>query len=125
MKRSTRKFDILLIVGLLAVAGILALVLYLTRSDGREVVVRMNGEVTGMYSITETLTFPLENGHGGENILHIEKGEVWLEDANCPDKLCVQQGKIQYVGEAIICLPNGVVVEINGEDDMALDGVVN
>jgi hypothetical protein len=35
----------------------------------------------------------------------------------------VNQGAIQYAGESIICLPNKVVVEITGEDELALDGV--
>lgn len=125
MKASIRKNDILLIAGLLVVAGVLALVLALSRRDGRMVVIRYGSEVRGQYALSETLIVPIENGQGGENILHIEKGVVWMEEANCPDKLCVQQGKIKYAGESIICLPNAVVVEISGNDELALDGVTN
>lgn len=125
MKRTIRKNDILLIVGLLAVSGVLALLLMVNRQDGRMVVVRYGSEIRGQYSISETLTVPIENGQGGKNTVHIQKGVVWMEEANCPDHLCVQQGKIRYAGESIICLPNAVVVEIAGEDELALDGVVN
>lgn len=125
MKRTFRKNDILLIVGLLAVSGVLALLLMVNRQDGRMVVVRYGSEIRGQYSISETLTVPIENGQGGKNTVHIQKGVVWMEEANCPDHLCVQQGKIRYAGESIICLPNAVVVEIAGEDELALDGVVN
>ena len=40
-----------------------------------------------------------------------------MDDANCPDKLCVKQGKISKDGETITCLPNKVTVTVYGEDD--------
>ena len=44
----------------------------------------------------------------------IEDGAARMEDADCPDQICVRQGKIRAQGETIICLPNRVVVRITG-----------
>lgn len=46
------------------------------------------------------------------NTVHIEKGFISISDANCPDKLCVNQGKIDSNVYPIVCLPHGLVVRI-------------
>jgi len=51
----------------------------------------------------------------GTNMVRIEPDGVYMENANCPDKLCVHQGKINRAGESIICLPNKIIVEITGK----------
>lgn len=50
----------------------------------------------------------------GHNKIVIANGEVWMEEADCPDKLCISQGKISRSGQTIICLPNKVMVTIKG-----------
>ena len=50
----------------------------------------------------------------GHNKVVITDGEVWMEEADCPDKLCVLQGKISRSGQTIICLPNKTMVTIKG-----------
>ena len=46
--------------------------------------------------------------------LVVENGKAYLSDANCPDKLCVHQGKISMTGETITCLPNKLTVTVYG-----------
>ena len=50
----------------------------------------------------------------GHNKVVISDGRVWMEEADCPDKLCMAQGKISQPGQTIICLPNRVMVTIRG-----------
>ena len=45
--------------------------------------------------------------------------------ADCPDKLCVHQKAVSRDGESIICLPNKVVVSIEGGEDREMDAVAN
>ena len=61
--------------------------------------------------------------NGGSNILVIEGGQAWLSEANCPDLLCVHQGKIRYTGQSIICLPNRLTVTVEGGEDDGVDFV--
>ena len=51
----------------------------------------------------------------GTNKVRIESDGVYMENANCPDKLCVHQGRISKTGQSIICLPNKIIVEIVGK----------
>ena len=111
--------------GLILFFLLAALALYLGLAAGREsggwAVVRVDGEVTGRYSLSENGTYPL---NGGSNILVIEDGQAWLSDADCPDKLCVQQGRVRYTGQVITCLPNRLTVTIEGGEDSGVDIIV-
>ena len=52
-------------------------------------------------------------GKVGECILVIDNGEAYMEEADCPNRICVHHSAISHTGEAIICLPNRVVIEID------------
>ena len=62
--------------------------------------------------------YTIHGVNGGTNELVIADGQVWLEQASCPDKLCVHQGKIQYAGQSIICLPNQVTLQLYSRDEL-------
>lgn len=115
--------DLLLLGGLAAVGLALFALLSLVRDDGVQVLVRVDGVVTQRFSLSEPRSYTIQTRDEGVNELRIDDGAVWLESANCPDCLCVKQGKIRYAGESIICLPHGVVVELSGQDELALDAV--
>ena len=53
---------------------------------------------------------------GSTNQIEIKDNTVRMVQADCPDHLCVKQGKIKSEGEMIVCLPNKVTVRISGED---------
>ncbi len=44
----------------------------------------------------------------GYNVVHIGPAGVYMKSADCPDRLCVKQGKL--TGRPIVCLPHKVVV---------------
>lgn len=54
------------------------------------------------------------NTEFGYNLIEIGDGKVRIIEADCPDKLDVKQGWISKLGETIVCLPNKLVIEING-----------
>ena len=76
--------------------------------------VKVDGEEVGKYSLSEDGEYEL---NGGTNILRIENGAAYLIEANCPDHLCVKQGKINKNGQTITCLPNKLTVTVYGEDN--------
>ena len=108
-----KKRDIILIASILAVAIALFLIVELTKEEGAGVVVKVDGVEVAEYSLSKNGTYPL---NGGTNILVIEDGRAYLSDANCPDKLCVHQGKISRTGEVITCLPNKLTVTVFGAE---------
>lgn len=114
-----KKRDFILIGAILAVILIAFGVIALVKKDGDHVIVRVDGQEVAKYSLSEDGEYEL---NGGTNILRIENGEAYLVSANCPDKLCVNQGKIDKSGETITCLPNKLTVTVysseNGEVEL-------
>ena len=110
-KKRNLIWDVCLIAGFLLLALGLYLYLGTNQEAGAGVVVAVNGEEIARYSLMETGTFEL---NGGSNTLKIEGGEAWLIHADCPDSLCVKQGKIHQRGQVITCLPNKLTVTVYG-----------
>ncbi len=116
------KNDIILIAVILTAALLLWLGLRLSRNGGEYAVVSIDGAETARYSLAADAQVRI----GDEehyNLLVIQDGSVYISDASCPDKLCVNQGSIKYSGQSIICLPNKVVVEITGGERSKTDAV--
>ena len=59
-----------------------------------------------------------------DGLLKVENGEAWVSEANCPDKVCMGMGKISRNGEFIACLPNRLLVVVEGAaEDSPVDGM--
>ncbi|MCD8143366.1 MAG: NusG domain II-containing protein [Clostridiales bacterium] len=122
-----RKNDLILL-AIVVLAGLALTAAYgLSRMGGADaaeltVVVRQDGEVTATYPLAQDGSYTITS-EDGVNYLVIEDGAAWIADADCPDRLCVKQGKIRYAGDSLICLPHSLVVELTGSDGLNLDGV--
>ncbi|MDO8880014.1 MAG: NusG domain II-containing protein [Coriobacteriia bacterium] len=53
-------------------------------------------------------------GARGEVVVRIADGAVAVTEADCPDHTCVRTGRISAPGSVIACVPNGVIVRIEG-----------
>lgn len=104
--------DCLLIALLIALAAISYIILNTGKSEGKTVIIRENGRIFGEYPIDEHIEIDVD----GLLTVVIDGGGVYVKNAVCPDKLCERKGEISYAGEAIVCLPGGVSVEVSGED---------
>ena len=51
-------------------------------------------------------------GKVGECVLIIKEGEAYMQEADCPNQICVRHSPISHKGETIVCLPNRVIIEI-------------
>ena len=127
-KKKKRKHDIILGLILLSVASILfAIDLTNVSSDtgNKKVVVSVDGKKTAEYPLKKDAIYELSGSHLGTNTLVIKSGKAYISEANCPDKQCMKQGKIERAGEMLVCLPNRVVVKIvdSKKDEPVIDGV--
>ena len=124
------KKDYLLLVGLLLVGAVIALATLLHGASGDTVQVKVDGVPVATFSLQEDRSYLIEGADGGTNLLLIQDGYAWVEEASCPDGLCMHMGKIHRDGQSVICLPNKVVVEIVSgeggltEDPNSVDGIV-
>ena len=114
--------DIVLIGVLLIISLSVLLFVFLTREEGAIADVYVDGVKVAEYPLSIDGVYYLNNG---SNVLVIENGTAYMREANCPDKFskngCVNTGKISYVGQTIVCLPNKIIVEIVGEGEGIVD----
>lgn len=120
-KQRQRRNDRLLGVCII-LAAILCLGIYrMTSRTGAEAVVYINGERTAAYPLWEDAQVLLN----GTNLLVIRNGMADITEADCPDKLCVGQSAISRTGESLVCLPNRMIVVIEGDMQDGVDAQVN
>ncbi|MCR4708340.1 MAG: NusG domain II-containing protein [Clostridiales bacterium] len=65
--------------------------------------------------LSETGQYPFRQEDGSYNLVRVRDGKVWMEEANCRDGLCVQQGKTDSAAKSIVCLPHSLVVSVVGD----------
>lgn len=112
MKLKKYRLDIIVIVLLLLVAVSLLLIVTLTKKSGNVVVVEIDGVISEEFPLSVDGVFTL---NGGTNTLVIENGEAYISYSDCPDHTCEKTGRIHYVGQTIVCLPNRLSVTVQGE----------
>lgn len=47
---------------------------------------------------------------GSSNTIAIEDGQIWVESAECPDRICVKMGRLRSESLPIVCLPNHLTI---------------
>lgn len=119
-----KKNDMILIGTICVFLFLMMGVMFFLRKEGAEAVVWIDGVEYARYDITKDQTVELP-GAAGTSILVIKDGMVWMEEAACPDQICINRGKIHYNTDApIVCLPGKIVVSIQGGEETAdLDAV--
>ena len=105
--------DVILIAVLLLIALAAYLLLQGGKTEGAGVSVCVEGVEIARHSLWINGEYEL---NGGTNTLVVENGTACVVRANCPDALCIHQGKIRYTGQCITCLPNRLTVTVYGGD---------
>ena len=98
----------------------------LTQNAGAaRVKIEVAGSLLGEYDLNEEQTIDIPGADGQVmNQVIITGGAAYMSEADCPDKICVKQGKISRLGQSIVCLPNRVVVSVSAGQRTELDSVV-
>ena len=115
MFRIIKKADIILFICLILIGGALSYLAFSGSSTGDLVVVKVNGEIYGKYSLSKDRTITV-NRDGHMNKITIKGGKVQVSKSNCKNQVCVKQGSISTTHQSIVCIPNRVVVSIEGKD---------
>ncbi len=117
--RTVTASDVLLIVLLLAVA---AAAWFLPRAgrEGAAAVVSVAGEEYTKIVLSEIESAARISVNGVE--IEITPDGARVAKSDCPDRTCVRTGEISSPGEAAVCVPNKVIVYIEGKD-VDVDGV--
>jgi len=109
-------------IGLIALVLLLSLgASYLISQEHQEekiATISLKGKVVktiDLEKVEKPYTFKLDTGERHYNTIAVDKGSISIIEADCPDQLCVHQGKITDGLKPIVCLPHELVIRINGE----------
>lgn len=118
-----KKFDIIIAVVIIAAAAVLYFGGVLSpKEKGAVAVIYVDGEEYKRLPLDTDAEVRVETKYG-LNVITIKDGYADCVDADCKDKLCVSQKKINKVNQTIVCLPHKLVVEIEGADASKIDSV--
>ena len=107
----------LIFVGVVLLVALLVFV-FIPKESANIAKITVNGKHYCTLSLDKDTTIDIN----GTNVATVKDGEIYMESATCPDKLCVHQGKISDSSKKIICLPNKVIIEALKES--SIDTVV-
>lgn len=106
------KNDIILIAGILLLI-LLGMLLYFTlqTKDNLKVSIYYDKELVKRVDLNQENEFEIN-----QVVILIKNNEVRVISSVCKDQICVHQGKIQYAGQTITCLPQKVFIQIEGSE---------
>ena len=114
-----RKKDLILVFDILIIALFLLLLQKVygnNQSEANLVTITVNQKLYGTYDLNKNQTITIQND-SGTNTIRIQNKEVWMEEADCPDGYCKEQGHISKNKQTIVCLPHRLVVEVSNDSE--------
>lgn len=84
---------------------------------GDTVIIQVDGKIFSRFSLSENRTVKVP-GPLGISIVEIKNDKVRMFSSPCPDKLCVREGYISKPGQMIVCVPNRVILKIEGRANL-------
>ena len=114
-----RKKDLIFIFSILIIAVFLLLIqrVYGNAQDEADMIkITVDQKLYGTYDLNKNQTITIQND-SGINTIQIQNKKVWMEEADCPDGYCKEQGHISKNKQTIVCLPHKLVVEISNASE--------
>ena len=120
-----KKSDFILI-GILLIVSVFLIIFFKGFGKGEFVNVYVDGKLVNKVMLSGVNDeFIIGSKEDGYNVIHVEDGYVWISEADCPGKDCINQGKISRTNESIVCLPHKLCVTIESGDSSEYDFILN
>lgn len=114
MKRFT-KLDLFLYITVFAL--IICLIIISSKDGKSDFIIIKTEKGNYRYNLDKdqihTFTGPV-----GETVVEIKDNKVHILSSDCHNKTCVESGYIDHGGQTLVCLPNKIVVKIEGNNDV-------
>ncbi len=102
-----KKGDVIIIISCFLLSIVSALVVLRGNKNGKSVVIKQNNTEIYTGSLFEDKIITAKS-----NTIEIKNGRVSVINADCENQICVNHRSVSRKGEAIVCLPNKLSVEI-------------
>ena len=118
-----RPGDIIITLVVAAVAVVLLLSALPGSTDNLVAVITVNGEQAERIELSADMQPKVVNLEDVGVVITAKDGEVAFTYSDCPDQTCVHTGWLSKAGDIAVCIPNEVVVKIEGVSDSDIDVV--
>lgn len=119
------RMDRILILGVLLIALMTLFLVKGFHSQGQSVVaiIQVEGDIVETIDLSkvEKVKNLQIQGAQGLSTIEVENSRIRMVESPCPDQVCVNRGWIERAGEAIVCVPNEIVIKIKGNDESVDD----
>ena len=123
-KRALSKKSDWLIIGIVLLVLLMLIFLPdLFSKAGETAVISVDGVVVATVDLAAAEDGDFRIDELPDVVFTVKEGKIAITSVDCPDKLCVRTGYISNGDESIICLPNRIIVQIEGE--ASFDAIVN
>ncbi len=85
-----------------------------SNEQAAKVQIRLGDTVYATYSLNQQRDIPV-HGTMGTAVIHIAQGKARFAKSPCRNQYCVHQGWLTRAGQAAICLPNQISLELIGD----------
>lgn len=123
---TSRKKDICLAAAVLTAALVLGFVFWHDKNQAGNadgvLEITVDGELYGNFPLKEDMETTIHTSYGSNTVV-IERGRVYVREADCPDKICEGMQKISHDGEVICCLPHRLFLTVRGGESAEYDAV--
>lgn len=102
---------LVIVAGMISVASLFSLLW--SGGSGTAIIIRSGGKVVTEASLNRNREFEIQ-GPLGTTLIQVKDRQVRIARDPSPRQYCVQQGWLSHAGEAALCLPNQVAVELLG-----------
>jgi len=125
MKKGDKIVGIILLIAVIITLS--ATLIYKNVSKGTEhiAVIKSDGKVIKTIDLNKVIVqqeFTIKTTNGHYNTIVVTKDSIKVKDADCLHKECVKSGSISKPGGIIVCLPNKLLIDIQGEENKVIDG---
>ena len=115
------KNDVILFIVIL-VTGIAVFIFSTTsQQPGAAIKVVSGHDVLGVYNLETEREIRIEEN--GLNVIAVSNGSAVMKESDCPGGDCLKQDAVNRAGQSIVCLPNRVLISIEGQSEHELDSI--
>jgi len=100
----------------MAVAGLIAVKMYSASSSGDTVKITGPDDMVVELPLDEDTRYVVSTELGNNTVV-IQDRTVHIEDSDCKNHICMEEGTITTPGQSLICLPHKLVVQIVDSSD--------
>lgn len=107
--------DVILLTALLIVAIVAFFIIHSKPNENLEAVIVKDNQTYKIINLNE-VEQPYQINIDGSIpvIISVEKNSIYFKNSECPDKICVNTGRLSKAGDIAVCLPAKVSIELRG-----------